>query len=1352
MPHVPVLKDPTRRQAQAAHDIIAGAINRQVTGRTGRERQQSRDQIIRDIQTDPRLKDVKRASSHYARALERRNAIVVARGSAPSQQDVLASLRRIAGARTPGVKPLSSRPVATPALAGTRRQHLEGLRQAALSYGSKDAGGLTLSRRSQEIRAGRAQARYARATNRYKAIPAPKARTVALGPASVNITPALTKLGAGAAAALAQTSLNVGDIGPRNFANAIGDDVKQMGTGAFVGLYGLGQGIYDQTVRGDPRRLQELGTGTAKGTYETFRHPVRSAQQDPLITALTFAGGIGAVGRIGGALARGAGSTAASGGLRGALARAGSDVRPPIAYSADAARGGLKERSYSRDLIRKSVQVANDARREPLRHPDGSVVTVTRRGREVPVLAPKGVGGGTLAEVERMGRKQADYAASAQQSAEYHMRDAANKAFRVSGLRGQHAKDLVAMVVEGTVRSEKTFRQDLQAYRDMVQGELTRHEAGDKVFRTTRELREATAQVARIDRILADKRVEKQIPKIVALGQDIGRRLNEGEGEAKLLGMIDPARASRARLIHPAVLHMGAKHFDADEVRALHGPLLDTAKAAVSDARARHAAIEQDITRLEHERSRAGGRHQVHRGQSAESQRIYKVGQHEFDTHAKAAAYAKKHGGDVQTVAKTIAESKRIGEISRLDRAIKARKEDLAKARDAVKQAEKQHRHTEQRMPAHGSLRRGNGDFITDAEIADMLRATGRDPRSVAYLPPGTIGRSAFHRRFNLSRPTIAGGKGTRTGEQFRRGLTGATAQTVREQGVKLAVTTQKGRGVDRVISEHGLTHPSGRYFTGKEAEEYAARVLDDTGERLTPVRALPASADAEMHKLARGEQSPTAMENLSSRLLNDRVNPGPGAKNVVLVPSALVERLQKHAAPSSDLVKVGQWINRPFRAAVLPQPRWLAGNVVEPAIRLTMKGSGLNVFGLTADLVATHKILKTLRTSSDPRLRHQAAQIEAQIGQGLFVGARGATVRRTLEEMPGHDAWGPMIAKLPIMRNMLEMSRALGHGVMMPANLFFKANRVIENVANRAEFGHTARRDMQSFTGSWTKSVALGQKAVEEAARGLTNTSTQRRYADSAYETLGKYTGFSPTMRALTQTIMPFIPWMLNATRFVFWTMPAHHTAKTALLQQASQAMEKDWEEIHRDTPPGNLRFAIPNGKGGWVDIARYTPWGAFTEAAGGGGGRSFTGQILPQLGGVTGALEGKDPFGRDLSAPPGEEPKPAAVAINSALEAMVPYVATARRLREGGATGYSTSTVLDPQTKPGTKHASALARTFSPLNPTYLRSPTGGGAAGPADARAVRRAQRSAAKAGASDAALERALRRARRASGGG
>jgi hypothetical protein len=40
-------------------------------------------------------------------------------------------------------------------------------------------------------------------------------------------------------------------------------------------------------------------------------------------------------------------------------------------------------------------------------------------------------------------------------------------------------------------------------------------------------------------------------------------------------------------------------------------------------------------------------------------------------------------------------------------------------------------------------------------------------------------------------------------------------------------------------------------------------------------------------------------------------------------------------------------------------------------------------------------------------------------------------------------------------------------------------------------------------------------------------------------HELLGKYEGFRPTTRALIQGPMPFLPWALNAARFVYWTMP---------------------------------------------------------------------------------------------------------------------------------------------------------------------------------------------------------------------
>jgi hypothetical protein len=239
-------------------------------------------------------------------------------------------------------------------------------------------------------------------------------------------------------------------------------------------------------------------------------------------------------------------------------------------------------------------------------------------------------------------------------------------------------------------------------------------------------------------------------------------------------------------------------------------------------------------------------------------------------------------------------------------------------------------------------------------------------------------------------------------------------------------------------------------------------------------------------------------------------------------------------------------------------------------------------------------------------------------------------------------------------------------------------------------------------------------------------------------------------------------MPWMLNAARFVFWTMPAHNTVKTALLQRVNEVTQQDWQDIHKDVPPGSLKYAIPNGKGGWIDLARYTPTGAFTEAAGGGGYQTFTSQILPQIGGAAGGLGGPRPVrpgaqgAEDAGEPDGEgEPDRGRVELRD-------RGAWCRMsLRLGGcgrAAGprIPTSTLIDPQVKPGTTgQMSAVRRTFDPLRPTYLRAPTGGASsqAAPtgAAARAVRRAQRHASR-GASDASVERALRRARRAAGGG
>lgn len=217
-------------------------------------------------------------------------------------------------------------------------------------------------------------------------------------------------------------------------------------------------------------------------------------------------------------------------------------------------------------------------------------------------------------------------------------------------------------------------------------------------------------------------------------------------------------------------------------------------------------------------------------------------------------------------------------------------------------------------------------------------------------------------------------------------------------------------------------------------------------------------------------------------------------------------------------------------------------------------------------------------------------------------------------------------------------------------------------------------------------------------------------------HELLGKYEGFGPTLRAWIQGPMPFLPWALNAARFVYWTMPAHHTVLTSVLQQTNDVVANDWKQIHQPVAglKGNLQYAVPNGRGGWIDIARYTPWG-LTAPVVAGDPNALVGEFAPQFQGAAKAVSGQDPFGKALAYDPRTNTDPkgsawqhAGQAGYSLLEALVPYLSTARRLREGGATPYAGSRAWSPSTKPGTNYMSAFRRTFDPLRPTYLSPPT--------------------------------------------
>lgn len=626
----------------------------------------------------------------------------------------------------------------------------------------------------------------------------------------------------------------------------------------------------------------------------------------------------------------------------------------------------------------------------------------------------------------------------------------------------------------------------------------------------------------------------------------------------------------------------------------------------------------------------------------------------------------------------------------------------------------------------NAALRHPDGRFMSNAEIETHMQASGLDPAHVAYLPhrSDVRGARAYYSQFRGGgRPAVK--NEPRTGRLYERGATGTTFDTAAEHAVRQETQLAKAHAVDRFVHDTGLKRDDGRYFTAKEARETADRLAKDTGEEWTPISAVPAKLDRDTMEAVKQGQDPRQLEGLSEKLINSRIEfaKNSGKRNVVLVPKRMVDRLADHAAPAGGVERIIQYLNRPFRFTVLAQPRWLTGNFVEPyLVRLPTVGSGIIVPGLMADLRAFHKVLGKERTvggrrvtkagamRTDPKLARVADEIEAEHLGGLFVGNRGASNRRTLDDVAGVARYGKTIARLPVARQMAWFGK---HAATIVGHGFFAANRILEAQVQKAALGHQIRREVQEFSGSWTKALAMTDDVAKEMARGLVNTATQQRFAHDMDVLLGKYARWSPTSRRLIQSVFPFVPWSLAAARFVYWTLPAHNSAKTALLIKAAAVEQRAWDDAHADTPPwaGDLKYALRTKDGGYVDVARYTPFSLSIPFSQG----DFSGlqePLLPQLSGVTKALAGQDPFGKELKDSQGRTGKDTdtfAIALNQLLESVGGPLSTVRRLREGGGTPFADSTVLSPRVKPGSSHMSAARRTFDPFRPTYLKSPGG-------------------------------------------
>jgi hypothetical protein len=127
--------------------------------------------------------------------------------------------------------------------------------------------------------------------------------------------------------------------------------------------------------------------------------------------------------------------------------------------------------------------------------------------------------------------------------------------------------------------------------------------------------------------------------------------------------------------------------------------------------------------------------------------------------------------------------------------------------------------------------------------------------------------------------------------------------------------------------------------------------------------------------------------------------------------------------------------------------------------------------------------------------------------------------------------------------------------------------------------------------------------------------------------------------MRRFIQQAMPFLPWYLNAARFVFWTLPAHHPIKSGIYALVANNLQADYDASHSNLPPGDLRGDIVTDDGTVLPFSRYSPFGAFGPVLGGGDEQmtALVDPLFPQFKSAALAAFGLNFAGRSREHPAG-------------------------------------------------------------------------------------------------------------------
>lgn len=626
--------------------------------------------------------------------------------------------------------------------------------------------------------------------------------------------------------------------------------------------------------------------------------------------------------------------------------------------------------------------------------------------------------------------------------------------------------------------------------------------------------------------------------------------------------------------------------------------------------------------------------------------------------------------------------------------------------------------------PKYDKLVASDGTDLSTQQILDHLKANGvPDPAYVGHFP-GKVAPHRFYQAYKLSRGSIA--NAPRTLRAFENGAYDHSFEGLAGQVASRAEAVTKASLHDKVVSRLGILKPQelraageNGLFTPDEARRFArASMVDDNGNRipgsleLTPITASPAHTLG----LVKDLQHPNELKNISqielralSNAIDDARRRSDNTRNVALIPRVAAERFgEQFAKTDSTLRSVGK-VTQQFRRTVLPySTHWMLQIGSEAGLRSLLAGV------LDPRYLADgRRMMQRLEHTKEGR----SALVE-MVNSSLYPG--GSSV---LDALRGRGQRSPLDVHNPNPNGLVRGVKAFP-----PTRVIIAAHNRYADAIGAAMYGleHNARlmglgklshQHAAEFEAAWKNAVRLQASTLEQLATKLENDpALVAKFGRAIDDTFGKYNKFSPRVRAAVQSYAPFLPWYLNAAKYVLWHLPAHHPVASALLASLRQTINQDVQD-GKQTPLNTYAAQ---------ELARISPFGIFTPPSTNPStgavlaGQHITGAVLPQIESAFYNLAGKNSFGDSALKGPGGDINPlsgpaGAAAAENLLEAFLPLARYAREIQEGGKPAYGTSTILSPQPKSGSGGAGAVVnRIFNPFY-SFENSKKSGPAYGP-------------------------------------